>query len=78
MREVAFTDYALLKMRMRDITKDEVLEGLQAPRSQHFYSSKHGRMNVRHRLSVSGRMLLVSYEERDQETVVVNAMYEKG
>lgn len=78
MKEVAFTDYALMRMRMRDITRSEVREALEAPRSRHFFNTKHGRMNVRHRLSVSGRTIVVSYEERGEQIVVVNAMREKG
>ncbi len=49
MREVVFTDYALMRMRMRDITRGEIREALGAPRSRHFFNTKHGRMNVRHR-----------------------------
>ncbi|MGI8911852.1 MAG: hypothetical protein ACR2JR_15060 [Rubrobacteraceae bacterium] len=78
MREVVFTDYALMRMRMRDITRGEVREALEAPRSRHFFSTKHGRMNVRHGLSVSGRTIVVSYEERGGQTVVINAVREKG
>ncbi len=78
MKEVVFTDYALMRMRMRDITRTEAREALQAPRSRHFFNTKHGRMNVRHRLGVSGRIIVVSYEERGERIVVVNAMREKG
>ncbi len=35
---------------------------------------KHGRRNVKRRVPISGRTILVSYEKRDDETVVVNAM----
>ena len=63
---------------MRDITTGEVIEALEAPGSRHFFNTKHGRMNVRHRLSVSGRAVLVSYEERGEKIVVVNAICEKG
>lgn len=77
MKEVVFTDYAMMRMRMRDITfGGEGDSG--APRSRHFFNTKHGRMNVRHRLSVNGRTLVVSYEERGEQIVVVNAVREKG
>lgn len=78
MKEVVFTDYALMRMRMRDITPTEVREALEAPRSRHFFNTKHGRMNVRHKLVVSGRTIVVSYEERGGQVVVVNAVREKG
>lgn len=78
MKEVVFTDYALMRMRMRDVTRSEVREALGAPRGRHFFNTKHGRMNVRHRLSVSGRTVVVSYEERGGQIVVVNAVREKG
>ncbi len=78
MKEVVFTDYALMRMRMRDITRTEAREALQAPRSRHFFNTKHGRMNVRHRLGESGRIIVVSYEERGERIVVVNAVREKG
>ena len=78
MKEVVFTDYALMRMRMRDITESEVREALEAPRSRHFFNTKHGRMNVRHKLSVSGRSVLVAYQESDERIVVANAIQEKG
>jgi hypothetical protein len=59
------------------ITRGEIREALGAPRSSHFFSTEHSRMNVRHRLSVSGRTIVVSYEERGEQTVV-NAAREKG
>ena len=62
---------------MRDITRGGIREALEAPRSRHFFNTKHGRMNIRHRLSVSGRTVVVSYEERGEQTVV-NAAREKG
>lgn len=67
-----------MRMKMRDITRGEAREALEAPRSRHFFNSKHQRMNVRHRLSVSGRTIVVSYEERGERIVVVNAVREKG
>lgn len=78
MKEAVFTDYALMRMRMRDITAGEAREALEAPQSRHFFNNKHGRMNVRHKLSVSGRTIVVSYEERGGQIVVVNAVREKG
>jgi hypothetical protein len=73
---ISFESYALNKMRIRNITKQEVLEVLEAPRSQHWYNRKHCRMNVRSRASISGKMLLVSYDRRGDITVVVNAMWD--
>lgn len=78
MKEVVFTDYALMRMRMRDIIAGEVREALEAPRSRHFFNTKHGRMNVRHKLSVSSRTIVISYEELDEQIIVVNAVREKG
>ena len=69
-----FTDYALTKMRLRNITEQEVREALEAPASEHWFSPKHGRPNVKRKVPISGRTILVSYEKRDDETVVVNAM----
>lgn len=70
-KEVVFTDYALMRLRMRDITRGEAMEALEAPRSRHFFNTKHGRMNVRHKLSVSGRTIVVSYEDRGEQIVMV-------
>ncbi len=78
MKEVVFTDYALMRMCMRDITRTEAREALEAPRSRHFFNTKHGRMNVRHKLRVSGQTIVVSYEERAGHIVVINAVREKG
>lgn len=77
-QEIVFTDYALMRMRMRDITAGEVREALQAPRSRHFFNTKHQRMNVRCKLSVSGRTIVVSYESGGDRITVVNAVREKG
>lgn len=78
MKEIVFTDYALVRMRMRDITTGEVREALQAPRGRHFFNTKHQRMNVRHKLSVSGRTIVVSYGSEGERITVVNAVREKG
>lgn len=42
MKGVVFTDYAL--MRMRDITRGEAVGALEAPRSRHFFNTKHGKL----------------------------------
>ena len=73
---IRFEDYALRRMRQRNITEQEVREALEAPASKHWFNRKHGRMNVKRRLPISGRTILVSYERRGDETVVVNAMEE--
>lgn len=76
MWRVRFENYALARMRRRDITEQEVLEALEAPRSQHWFSAKHRRMNVRRRVSISGKTLLVAYERQDDVVIVVNAMWD--
>lgn len=53
-------------------------EALEAPRSRRYFNTKHGRMNVRHQLRVSGRTIVVSYEECAGRIVVVNTVREKG
>jgi len=73
---IHFTDYALRRMRQRNITEQEVREALEAPASEHRFNPKHGRRNVKRRVPISGRTILVSYEKRDDETVVINAMEE--
>ena len=79
MKEVVFTGYALMRMRMRDITESEVREALEAPGSRHFFNTKHSRYETyATKLSVSGWSVIVAYQESDERTVVVNAIREKG
>ncbi len=42
MKGVVFTDYAL--MRMRDITREEAVGALEAPRSRHLFNTEHGKL----------------------------------
>lgn len=70
---MVFGRHALLKMHRDDIDEQEVLEALEAPRSQHFFNSKHETRNVTHRVSTRGRMLLVAYEERTETLIVVTS-----
>ncbi len=71
---IHFTDYALRRMRQRNITEQEVREALEAPASEHWFNPKHGRPNVKRKVPISGRTILVSYEKQDGETVIINAM----
>lgn len=66
------------KMRARDITRQEVLEALAAPQSQHRWNAKHNSMNVDHRVSVSGKTLRVAYRKQGEEIVVVSAHWIQG
>ena len=71
---VEFTDYALMRMRQRDILLEEVREGLNASPSKH-RSRSDGRFEVRER--VSGRSLLIVYVRMvNQRLRVINAMRE--
>lgn len=72
-----FEEYALMRMRQRNITEQEVREALEAPRSQHWFNRKHGRMNVKRTVPISRRTIIVSYEEPGDEVVVVNVMVDR-
>ncbi len=76
MIQVRFEDYALTKMRRRNITEQEVREALEAPPSQHYFNRKHGRPNAKRKIPISGRTILVSYKRQRDVFVVVNAMEE--
>lgn len=71
-----FTDYAIMRMKMRDILEEEVMEALSQPQSKHSKGKIYPRKEVRHR--VSNKTLLVVYGQgREQESVdVINAMWE--
>ena len=68
---MVFRRHAELKMRREDIDEQEVLEALEAPPNRHYFNNKHRTMNVRHRVSTRGRILLVAYEERAEHIAVV-------
>lgn len=70
-----FRPHALLKMQRVDVDEQEVLEALEARRSQHSFNSKHGTWNVTPRVSTRGKMLLVAYEERTEAVIVVTAYW---
>ena len=70
---VQFTEYALLRMRQRDILPEEVLEVLDSRRSRH-KGRPDGRSEVKSR--AGKRRLLVVYRRADGATVIINAMWE--
>lgn len=73
-RPLAFTDYALLRMRQRGISLDEVRIAFDAPSSRHRHR-KDGRSEARERID-GKRTLLVVYRRTPDEIVVINAMWE--
>jgi hypothetical protein len=70
--QISFTDYALMRMRQRDILEEEVVETLRSRRAQH-QQRKDGRWEVRYRVR---RRLLVVYLRRPSDWSVINAMWE--
>jgi hypothetical protein len=70
---VTFSDYALSRMRQRDILREEVLATLEAPRGRH-KNRKDGRSEVRQRIRT--RTLLVVYSRSARMITVINAMWE--
>jgi hypothetical protein len=72
-RRVRFTDYAIFKLRRRDILVEEVLLALERPTSAH-RQRRDGRSEVRIRLP-KGRLLVV-YRRRTNGLLVINAMWE--
>ena len=72
--DVEFTDYALMRMRQRNILGEEILAALAASASKH-RSRADGRREVRER--IAGRSLLVVYIRlANQRLRVINAMWE--
>jgi len=63
-------------MRWRNITEAEVREALGQPKERHFYNKKHGTMNVRHRFPNMDLQILVGYEDRSDEIIVVTVIKE--
>jgi len=72
-RPVEFTEYALVRMRQRDILAEEVLGILDSPRFRH-RQRPDGRTEVRGR--VGRRTLLVICRRAADALVVINAMWE--
>jgi len=71
--DVELTEYALLRMRQRDILHEEVLVVLAAPRSQH-RRRMDGRWEGTRR--IGRRSLLVVYRREGTKVIVINAMWE--
>ncbi len=71
---VEFTEYALRRMLMRDILREEVIAALQLPSSRHRPGKVPGRREVSYQ--VRQRMLLVVYRRRSARFIVINAMWE--
>ena len=71
--QAKFTEYALLRMRQRDILSEEVVEILDSPRARH-KQRPDGRTEVRGR--VGKRTLLVVYRRAADAMIVINAMWE--
>jgi hypothetical protein len=70
---IEFSEYALLRMRQRDILLEEAREILELPRSRHKRRAD-GRSEVRGQ--VGKRTLLVVYRQAGDIIVVINAMWE--
>jgi hypothetical protein len=68
---VAFTDYALWKMRKRDVLEEEVIRVLARPQSAHRHR-KDGRSDVRG--PIHGGQLLVVYRQRRHDLLVITVM----
>lgn len=72
--EIRFTDYAIMRMRMRDILAEEVIETLNQPKSKHSAGKVSPRKEARH--GFGEKTLLVVYKYEQGATVVINAMWE--
>lgn len=71
--DVTFTDYAVMRMKQRDILEDEVRQALAASPSQHRHRND-GRSEVLTR--VARKTLLVVYRRDEGHITVINAMWE--
>ncbi len=76
MKKLVFRPHAEKRMRERLITEAEVREVLAQPEEEHFYNETHGTMNVRYKFSNLDMTVLVAYEERPDEIVVVSVIDE--
>ena len=72
--DVEFTEYALRRMFMRDILRDEVIAALQQPSSRHHRGKIAGRREVTY--TIGTRVLLVVYRRTRKGFTVINAMWE--
>jgi hypothetical protein len=72
-RQVAFTDYALMRMHRRDIFEDEVRGVLSDARTQHRRRRDH---RSEARLRIGRKTLLVVYRREERTMIVINAMWE--
>ena len=72
--KITFTDYVIMRMKMRDILEEEVIEALNQPQNKHSKGKIHPRREVRHR--ISDKTLLVVYRQEQEVFVVINAMWE--
>ena len=73
--DIEFTDYALMRMHMRDILPEEVVRALESSPSKH-RRRDDGRSEVTER--IGERQLLVVYLRFGSKVRVINAMWEKA
>jgi hypothetical protein len=71
--DLEFTDYALMRMNLRDILEEEVRQALAANPAKHTRRND-GRSEVRER--IGSRSLLVVYKTNSEPRLVINAMWE--
>ena len=71
--DLEYTEYALGRMRQRDILDEEVRVALASPQSRHKLR-KDGRYEVTAR--ANAKLLLVVYKREGQLQTVINAMWE--
>ena len=72
-RRVRFTDYALMRMKQRDILVEEVRVVIDRPMSSH-KRRPDGRAEVRWK--IGPRNLLVIYRVEASQVLVINAIWE--
>lgn len=63
-------------MWQRNLTEAEVREVLSQPKEQHFFNPDHETMNVRHTFPNMGLLILVAYDEGDEEIHIVTVVDE--
>jgi hypothetical protein len=72
-RRVRFTEYALLRLRERHISEEEVRRALARPAAEHWHR-RDGRSEVRLRLPDG--LLLVVYRGRKRDITVITVVWE--
>ncbi len=72
--KIRFTDYAIMRMKMRDILEEEVIEALGQPQSKHSKGKIHPRKEVRHHFG--NKTLLIVYKLEQEAIEVINAIWE--